>query len=244
MAEQKVMALQDAEKVLGVGSEYDYIHALNCYKTLYEVKQENEEFSDLPAVEEAKNVILRDTVGIQIRKTGKFDFSDIPFDNVCINCHGTGELYKLGRKSLEEDCKKCDPDKDGKPSGKRTVKCRNCKDGRFIKGSHEKGLLINVECKTCHGTGELQVKCRTCRGRKVFKKMVLSGEVESTTKCKYCHGKGFQTETEIKRSSPDNPIISRNLGDAIRSGDVPLELDGSLSQSERENKAADSSSTD
>ena len=240
MAEQKVMALQDAEKILGVGSEYDYVHALKCYETLYQVKQENEEDVDIPAITEAKNVILRHTVESQILENGRFTFDEIPFKAACIHCHGTGELYKLGRKAVEEDCKKCEPDKDGKPSGRRKVKCRNCKDGRFIKGSHEKGLVINVVCKTCHGTTEVLVKCRTCRGKKIFKKMVLSGEVESTTKCRHCHGKGFQTEVEQKKSAPDNPIISANLGQAIKSGDVPLELDGSLSQSEKEHQVKDS----
>jgi len=218
MAEPIVMALQDAEKVLGVGSEYDYLHALNCYQTLYEVKQENEENDDIPAITEAKNVILRNMVETQIRENGRFIFDQIPFEDSCIHCHGTGELYKLGRKAIEEDCKKCEPDKDGKPSGKRKVRCRNCKDGIFTRGSREKGLVIKVTCKTCEGTSEVMVKCRTCRGKKVFKKMVLSGELESTTKCKYCEGKGFQTEIERKKSAPSNPVLSNNLGKAIKAG--------------------------
>ena len=162
-------------------------------------------------------------VETQILENGRFTFDEIPLKDSCIHCHGTGELYKLARKAVEEPCKKCEPDKDGNPSGKRKVKCRNCKDGRFIKGSHDKGLVINVECKTCKGTTEVLVKCRTCRGKKIFKKMVLSGELESTTKCRYCDGKGFQTDAEKKKSAPANPVLDEHLGRALKDA-IPAKI--------------------
>jgi len=221
--EQNVMTLDAAEKMLGVGSGYDYVHALKCYETLYQVKQENEELDDIPVITEAKNVVLRKMVETQILENGRFTFDEIPLKDSCIHCHGTGELYKLARKAVEEPCKKCEPDKDGNPSGKRKVKCRNCKDGRFIKGSHDKGLVINVECKTCKGTTEVLVKCRTCRGKKIFKKMVLSGELESTTKCRYCDGKGFQTDAEKKKSAPANPVLDEHLGRALKDA-IPAKI--------------------
>lgn len=251
------MTLAEAEKLVGTGVSYDHKLTLQCFDVQFWVNVENDEDKKNLELILAKNTILRSLVEHQILKTGKFDFSDIPLKNYCLDCRGTGELYKLERKSIEEGCKKCatnaqaieflgeryDPNKfkaisnrpedADKSSGRRIVKCRKCEKGRYKKGSHDSGLVINVECRTCHGTAEVLVKCKTCRGKKFIKKNVLAGKVESTTKCRTCHGKGFQTPEERKKSEPENPLMPSNIGEAIKGGEVPKELDANLTQSQK-----------
>lgn len=243
------MSLAEAEKIVGTGVNYDDTKVAQCYDIKYWVNIENEEKNKNPSLVLAKLILLRALLKKQILKNGSFDFSGIMtvFKNTCPDCRGTGELYKLGRKAIEEACKKCvsnaeailflgerydptkmkisnKPEDADKPSGKRLVKCNKCKEGRFIKGSHESGLKINVTCKTCHGKAEVLIKCKTCRGKRVVKKNVLSGDVESTTKCKTCHNKGFLTPKEVTRSQPDNPALAANLGEAIKKGETDLTL--------------------
>jgi Zn finger protein HypA/HybF involved in hydrogenase expression len=250
-------SLADAEKIVGTGKDYDYILATQCFDIQYWVNIENDEKEKNADLVNAKNVVLRSLVEKQILESGRFDLSEIPLKNRCPDCRGTGEIYKLGRRVIEEGCKKCTPsgevidflgdrfdpktmkvsdkeeDKD-KSSGKRIVECRNCEKGRYIKGSHEAGLKINVECRTCHGKAEVLIKCKTCRGKRFVKKQVLSGQVDSTTRCKTCHGKGFLSPKEKKASEPNNPLIPANLGEAIKDGDIPAELDGSLTQTQKQ----------
>ena len=241
------MLLAEAEKVVGTGAEYDHIKVFQCFDIQYWVNIENEEKDKNPALVLAKNIILRALIGTQIKANGRFDFSGVPFENACTDCRGTGELYKLGRKAIEEGCKKCvsnaeaiaflgerydptkmkisnKPEDADKPSGKRLVKCNKCKEGRYIKGSHESGLKINVTCKTCHGKAEVLIKCKTCRGKRIVKKNILSGDVESTTKCKTCHNKGFLTPKEVTKTQPDNPVMAANLGEAIKKGETSVTL--------------------
>jgi len=238
------MSLAEAEKVVGIGSgtDYDHIHTTQCYAVQWWVNVENEELEKQSELILAWNTIMQSLVSKQILKNGRFDFSGIPLKHSCPDCRGTGELYKLGRKGIDERCKKCvtnadaveflgdryDPKKmkisnrkedADKPSGKRLVKCRKCDKGRYIRGSRDKGLKINVECTTCHGKAQVLVKCKTCRGKKIVKKQVLSGEVESTTTCRSCKGKGFRTPEETKKTEPFNPAMIANIGEAIKSGD-------------------------
>jgi len=251
------MTLAEAEQMVGTGADYDHIHTLQCFDVQFWVNVENDEKAENIKLILAKNTILRSIVEKQILETGKFDFTQIPLKNYCLDCRGTGELYKLERKSIEEGCKKCatnsqaivflgkrydpkkfrsisdHPDVADKSSGRRIVKCRKCEKGRYKKGSQESGLIINVECRTCHGTAEVLVKCKTCRGKKFIKKMVLAGKVESTTKCRTCHGKGFMTPEEKKKSEPANPLMPSNIGEAIKGGEVPKEFDSTLSQSQK-----------
>jgi len=251
------MSLIEAEKIVRAGVNYDHIKVTQCYDIQYWVNIENEEKNKNPDLVQAKDIMLRALLEEQIRATGRFDFSGIKFEKTCPDCGGTGELYKLGRKSIEEACKKCvsnaaaiaflgprydplkmkisdKPEDADKSSGKRLVKCRKCENGRYIKGSHDGGLKINVLCKTCHGKAEVLIKCKTCRGKKIVKKNVLDGSVESTTTCKTCHDKGFLTPKEISKSYPDNPIIPVNLGEAIKDGTIPTELDSRLSQKQKQ----------
>lgn len=250
---QNKMPLAEAEKILGTGADYDHVHVLNCYSIAYWVNAENNELHKNDPVVLAKNVLIRSLVERQIKENGHFDLSDNPLENKCPDCKGTGELYKIWRKRIEDGCKKCvsngeaikflgeryDPkmmkisnkpeDKD-LPSGKTIVKCRKCENGRFIQGSHEKGLRINVMCKTCNGKGQVLVKCKTCRGKKVISKPVLANKIEKTTECRTCRGKGFLTPKEEKHIAPKNPVFSKNIGEAIKVGEIPPEVDSRLSQ--------------
>ena len=81
MLELKVKALINVLNKEGVILDEEVERELNSI-----IKQENEEDVDIPAITEAKNVILRHTVESQILENGRFTFDEIPFKAACIYC--------------------------------------------------------------------------------------------------------------------------------------------------------------
>ena len=173
----------------------------------------------------AKNILMQFVVSGQMEKQRYFEVVS-PFDESCISCKGTGEIYKFERKTVKVNCHIC--------AGKKkvTVKCRSCKGtGRFEK-RWQGGGGISVTCKTCKGKGSVRVKCSNCRGKGKIKKVVPSHKIKSTTPCKHCDELGFihpkpkkvhtkkSTHKKHYKSHVDNPVISaeaaKNLSQTLR----------------------------
>jgi len=165
----------------------------------------------------AKNILLRNIVINQIRTIGQFKLES-PYKDTCDKCHGVGEVYKFRRKSKKVKCMKC-------TDGKIILNCTSCgSTGRYKKKIDEGDgeLTINVECKTCKGKNldglsektQVQFKCPTCRGKKQVKKFAIIEELKSTTPCRFCKGTGRRTPKP--HHQPANPVMTQNLGAAIK----------------------------
>lgn len=156
---------------------------------------------------EAKNLLLQQLVSYQMEKQRYFEIVS-PFENSCISCRGTGEIYKFMRKPVFVNCHIC--------AGKKkvTVDCRYCKgSGRHIR-RFPGGGGMNLECIKCEGTGKVRVKCAECFGKGKKKKIVPDHHIKSTTPCKHCNELGFILPKppiqKKKHVTPPigNPVIS------------------------------------
>ena len=193
------MELGHAEKIIGVGNNYDMKHTLNCFEIVHWAKKENREYDLIPPVIEAKNVIMRNLVIEQKRKFRFFEIES-PFDNTCPKCKGSGEIYKFFKKSVKVNCHICGG------SCKITNTCPKCKgSGRYIR-KWKGGGGVNLECKKCEGKGKVKVNCLDCKGKGKIKKAVLSDELKSTTPCKKCRQLGFVTIQSFKKKKKSKPI--------------------------------------
>jgi DnaJ-class molecular chaperone len=152
-----------------------------------------------------------------------------PFENSCIHCKGTGEIYKFVKKTVEVNCHICAgkgelkitcPECKGKPITKE-IQCPTCKgSGRYIRRWPEGGG-INVSCRRCHGkktimeevekcekcNGEktVVVKCAECRGKGKKRKAVLDHTIKSTTPCPVCEELGFTRNIKPKKLPKPKP---------------------------------------
>ena len=205
------------EKLLGVGADYTPEHILKCFEANYWVKKENDELDEIDPFIEAKNQLIQLLVSSQMKAQRYFEITS-PFENTCIACRGTGELYKFKRKTVKVNCHIC--------AGKKKikVKCRKCKGtGRFQK-RWKGGGGINVTCQTCKGKGEVYIKCVECRGKGKIPKVVPDHEIKSTTPCKHCEQLGFTSNIpkkvkphkKKKEYRPSNPVLSANLAEKIK----------------------------
>jgi len=209
-----LVTIEDSEKFLGLKEGYDVSQLLQCYETSFLDRIKNKKTKDLKTLTDSKNILLRSQIEGQISENGRFDLT-IPFEKICKDCSGTGELYKFFRKTVEVECRVCE----GK--GKLLVPCRSCHGtGRFVK--QDKGLKINVVCKTCKadeskkidGVYHVEVKCKKCKGKGTIRKVALDDKIKSTTFCKTCRGRGF--EMPKKEVIPSNPVLSASLGEQIK----------------------------
>jgi len=213
--EKLLVEIRDAEILLGFRKKKDYSinELLKSFQVCFEVFDENDEAEKILPLTNAKNSLLRYQLDMMVAKNnGHFDLKgQIPFESVCVSCHGTGELYKFFRNSIPVPCKFCT----GKPV--KMVPCRNCKGSGKVKKSKEDGY-VNDACPACKGKGTFTLKCRKCRDTRIFHKMVLDS-IRSTTPCKKCNGRGFDIPKPVKKEYvrvPDNPVISADLGQEIK----------------------------
>ena len=219
------MELAEAEKILGVGSDYSIKHTLQCFDVAHWTKQENELLEEAKIVISARNTIMQHLVCEQKRKY-RFFTIESPFENTCNHCKGAGEIYKFIKKTVDVNCHIC---------GKKGIikdDCPTCKgSGRFNK-KWQTGGGVNVECKRCKGQKKIQVKCVNCLGEGTVKKAVLTHTLKSTTSCKKCNQLGYlpnkltskpkakRPHKKAKRPSskkvPFTPIMSQSLADKIK----------------------------
>ena len=208
-----LVTIKESEKFLGTGKDYDVEHLLKGFEIDYICKIENEETKDLKTLTDAKNICLRHKIEEMIEETGRFDLV-IPFEDVCKDCGGSGELYKFFRKTVEVECRVCEG------AGKKVVKCKSCHGTSRFRKDDGKGLRINVLCKTCKGenmvddVSMVELKCKKCRGKGQVRKIALDAKIKSTTFCRTCKGRGFNLPKKAK--PPSNPVISADLADAIK----------------------------
>ena len=216
------MELGHAEKLIGVGMEYDMKHVLRCFEIVHWAKVENREFQQLPNVIQAKNIIMRNLVSEQKKKFRFFEIES-PFEKTCPKCKGSGEIFKFFRKTVKVNCHICGG------SSEIIDRCPKCKGtGRFVK-RWKPGGGVNVQCIKCKGKGKTKVKCKECEGKGKLKKPVLSNELKSTTPCKRCRQLGFITKPTPKTKKkkpkkqtniiPFNPIAGKDgktLADIIK----------------------------
>jgi len=213
--------IADYEKALGLGDKYTPEDVLKSFDVSYWVKKENEELDLIGPDVEAKLQLLRVLVSSQMKAQRYFEIIS-PFENSCVACRGTGEIYKFKRKTVKVNCHIC--------AGKKQVrvKCPGCKGtGRYVK-KWKGGGGINVTCKKCKGKKEVYADCVECRGKGKKKKIVPDHEIKSTTPCKHCQQLGFtdnvtppkpkekKKEKRHSHHTPSNPVIDQNLADKIK----------------------------
>ncbi len=207
--------LEQYEKSIGVGKNYTPESVLKDFDVCYWVKEQNGELDDIKQIIDAKNHLLRHLVSSQMKAQRYFEIKS-PFENSCISCRGTGEIYKFHRKTVKVNCHIC--------AGKKKikVKCSPCKGtGRFIK-KWKSGGGIDVTCKKCGGKKERYVKCVECNAKGKKPKIVPDHEIKSTTPCKHCQQLGFTKNIPRKKkkvptpSSPSNPVLTQNLAAKIK----------------------------
>ena len=233
-----VTSLDEASKLLNLPDAYDVPTMLTAFENEIHASIDNKKTRMLKPLTEAKNILLRAQIEQMIEKDGRFDLVGmIPYEEACISCKGSGELYKFFRKAATVPCKFCT---EGKPeeNGYVFITCRACKGTKRYK-KNQKGLTINVECTRCHKdeegkpTGQERVKCRACLGKAVFRKLVIDSKIKSTTHCRHCKGRGFLLpEPPAKKSKaaakkddrpaaePANPVISADLGEKLKQVEV------------------------
>lgn len=212
--------LADYEKILGVGKDYTPESVLKTFEVSYWVKQENKELDTINIEIAAKNALMQHLVSMQMKAQRYFDIT-APFENSCIACRGTGEIYKFKRKTVKVNCHIC--------AGKRKVKvkCPTCEgSGKYLENWEEGGGL-KIDCNRCNGKKEVFAKCEECNGKGKKKKMVHDHELKSTTPCKHCHQVGFtENKPSIKKKkkerpgrqqkAPSNPVLSADLALKIK----------------------------
>lgn len=218
------MPVTDAEKMLGVGKNYDIGHVLKCFDVIHWAKEENEETDQVPSIILAKNSLLRNLVSFQKRKY-RFFTIESPFENTCPKCRGAGEIYKFFQKTVDVNCHIC-----GK-SGNLKQDCPTCKGtGRFIK-RWKAGGGVNLKCKKCHGGKKVEVKCEKCLGKGTIPKPVLTHNLKSTTPCKKCNQLGYLPKKLVAapkkkkafkkkkvEKTPFQPMMDQTLADKIKAG--------------------------
>lgn len=171
--------------------------------------------SKFKTLTKSKNELIRSIVEKQMAENGRFKIE--PPDNACPDCRGLGEIYRLRSfHPIKEPCRKCEKDKNGKPTGLFKKECNTCKgSGRFKK--KEFGLTIDVECKYCakdengKPSGYRLVKCRTCQGTGVFQKFPMTGKIESSTLCKRCQGSGIKPSNHV-----GTPVLSQEMAKMLQ----------------------------
>jgi len=232
-----VTNIDEASKLLNLPDAYDVPTMLTAFENEIHASINNKKTRMLKPLTEAKNILLRSQIEQMIEENGRFDLAGmIPFEEACIHCKGSGELYKFFRKAATVPCKFCT---DGKPedNGYVFITCRACKGTTRYK-KQQKGLTINVECTRCHKdaegkpTGQERVKCRACLGKATFRKLVIDSTIKSTTHCRHCKGRGFVLpEPPAKKAkahkteksydaTPANPVISADLGAQLKGAEV------------------------
>lgn len=215
-----LISYEHASQLLGgITRESTPTEILTSFKNLHDnMATNNLDEDDLKV---ARNVLIQDSVCRQIEEHRYFEIVS-PFENSCIVCQGSGEIYKFVKKPVDVNCHICA----GKGKIKTIIKiqCQRCKKtpGRHIKRWREGGG-INVTCKFCNDGFNNQVKmtkCNKCLGEGTIEKPVLSHEIKSTTPCNRCQQRGF-----IKPKTPKkkhyypvilNPVITQNLAMKIK----------------------------
>jgi hypothetical protein len=219
--------LVEAEKILGIGTNYDMKHALQCFEAARWVKEQNELFEEIETVKEARNLVCQTLVCKQKEKY-RFFTIESPFEHTCPVCNGPGELYKFIKKTVQVNCHMC-----GK-TGIIKHDCPTCKGtGRFIK-KWKTGGGVNVECRRCEGKKKIEVKCEKCLGNGTLKKEVLTHTLKSTTPCKKCDQLGYiepkpapkfkpkamkpkkQVDLPTPKKVQFSPLMSQSLADKIK----------------------------
>jgi len=212
--------ITDYEKMLGLPTNYTPEVVLKSFEVSYWVKEQNGELDTIGSDVEAKNMVLQHLVSAQMKAQRYFEIVS-PFENSCVACRGTGEIYKFKRKTVKVNCHIC--------AGKKQVKvnCPSCRGtGRYVK-KWKSGGGINVTCNKCDGKKEKYVECVECLGKGKKKKIVPDHEIKSTTPCKHCQQLGFATNHAIPqqkekkipvytRSEPFKPVMDQNLADKIK----------------------------
>jgi len=209
MDEQQVlpqeMSVEDAMTIIGIGTDVTPEEVLRGFRVHFDAHL----MEDESRLIEAKNVFMRHLVSKQMEKQRYFEIIS-PFEDSCVHCHGSGEIYKFNKKTVFVNCHICASKK------KVTVRCRSCDgSGRYIRRFKDGGG-INVSCRTCKGTGKARVKCSNCRGKGKIKKIVPDHTIKSTTPCKYCEERGFTSNEPLKKKEKrqrqeaplHNPVLS------------------------------------
>ena len=159
----------------------------------------------------------------------RFKFAKKPVQVGCLKCKDT--LIHLNDKDLviAGDLITYDgKDVSDNPNyqrylGKVVEDCISCGGtGRYIVEDKEFGGKNNLLCKTCRGinidglskTTQVITKCKTCKGKRRIKIPVISPEIKSTTPCRKCKGTGYTVPKP--EAQPMNPVISKDLGSAIK----------------------------
>jgi len=216
---QSAQTISEVEKILGVGTNYTPEYVLKCFDITYQVKEENNELDDIGIFIDAKNQLLRHLVSSQMKSRRYFEIKS-PFENTCVACRGSGEIYKFNRKTVLINCHICG----GKKTIKESTPCEKCDGTGRFKTAFKGGGGIDVSCLSCGGKKETVTisKCSECLGTGKKQKVVADHTIKSTTPCKHCRQLGFtkdKPEKKVKKRSsytPANPVLTMNLAKQIK----------------------------
>ena len=198
---------KNSSPMLGIGKNVTPQEVLSNFAKMWDDLQKDPSLCKPEALINAKNVLLRHIVSHQMKTQRFFDIVS-PFENSCIACHGSGELYKFESKTVDVTCHICA----GKKFLHHDEPCPDCENGRYVR-EFPGGKGIDVECPTCHGTGKKTTTCSRCRGVGTIPKRVKTHRIKSTTTCRVCNGKGF-TENK-KPAEPEYPAIPSDVGKTL-----------------------------
>lgn len=173
-----IMTLDQAIELIGIGPDALPVEILGKFKEILKNSSTEDE------VILAKNLIMRKSVTLQMEEKRFFEIES-PFENSCIRCKGTGELYRFNRKTVDVNCFICG----GK--GETLTNCPACQGSGRFQRSFKGGGGINVKCTKCDKNHKIFATCPRCMGEKTIPKIVPAASIKNTTPCKECEQFGF-----------------------------------------------------
>jgi len=214
-----IMTLDQAIEVIGIGPEALPVEILSKFKEILKTSAHTNNDDEVIL---AKNIIMRNAVVSQMEEK-RFFAIESPFENSCIRCKGTGELYRFNRKTVEVKCFICGG------TGEVMVDCPTCNGSGRFRRSFKGGGGINVKCTRCDENHKVPADCYRCQGTKTIPKVVPAASIKDTTPCKECDQLGFIFNDKMEFKSKmmqkkkhkytprhlGTPVINPEQGDAL-----------------------------
>lgn len=159
MNEQQILEIKEACNLLNIKEQETSIKAISHVLTKFRAKINSNKIPTKDLIK-ARNILIQNLIEFQMSEKGRFEIEPIS-NNVCPNCHGTGEIYKFKKEIVTVSCKNC--------KGKGTTGeyiCFKCLGlGHIKKIVNLRKIDYSSQCKECKGTG---VKNKTNFGTPVI----------------------------------------------------------------------------
>lgn len=224
----QITSLGEAAKLLELPDGYEIEDMRKSFETLIHRAIKQRRTHLLKPLTDAKNIIQRHDIEFQISRDGSFDPGFIPYQDICEDCKGAGEIYRFFRDTTVETCKICNGTR------KVLITCRQCNGSKkYTKHAQEVSnkegdIVVQNTCPSCtvdeegNPIGKEAVKCWKCKGTGKFRRYILAPKIKSTTHCAICKGRGFKLPDPPKKTpqKPDNPVINSDIAVKIKTANV------------------------